>query len=69
MTGVRDLHVWTITSGLDSMSGHLVVDGGTDAKTVLTTAREAMTGKFGLSHTTIEIEDAASAAAEGTRAI
>lgn len=69
VTGVRDLHVWTITSGLDSMSGHLIVDGGADAKTVLAAAREAMATRFAVSHTTIEIEDAESAAAEGARAV
>ncbi len=69
VTGVRDLHVWTITSGLDSMSAHIVVDGSADAKLVLAAARGAMTTQFGLSHTTVEIEDAASAAAEGARAV
>jgi cobalt-zinc-cadmium efflux system protein len=69
VTAVRDLHVWTITSGLDSMSCHLVVDGGADAKTVLAATRGAMATRFALSHTTIEIEDADSAAAEGTRAV
>lgn len=69
VTELRDLHVWTITSGLDSMSGHLVVDGSADAKIVLAAARDAMVSRFGLSHTTIEIEDAESAVAEGVRAV
>jgi len=69
VTELRDLHVWTITSGLDSMSGHLVVDGSADAKIVLAAARNAMVTRFGLSHTTIEIEDAESAVAEGVRAV
>ena len=69
VTAVRDLHVWTITSGLDSMSCHLVVDGGADAKTVLAATRGAMATRFALLHTTIEIEDADSAAAEGARAV
>ena len=51
------------------MSCHLVVDGGADAKTVLAAARGAMATRFALSHTTIEIEDADSAAAEGARAV
>lgn len=69
VTQVRDLHVWTITSGLDSMSCHLVVDGTADAATVLAAAREAMANRFALSHTTIEIDDADSAATEGARAV
>lgn len=68
VTAVRDLHVWTITSGIDSMSGHLVVDGTTDAEALLATARKALKTGFGLSHTTIEIDNANSAAAEGAKA-
>ena len=51
------------------MSCHLVVDGGADAKTVLAATRGAMATRFALLHTTIEIEDADSAAAEGARAV
>lgn len=69
VTEVRDLHVWTITSGLDSMSCHLVVVDGADAMNVLAAAREEMAARFALTHTTIEIEDAESAAAEGARAV
>lgn len=69
VTEVRDLHVWTITSGLDSMSGHLVVDGSAEPKIVLAAAREVLATRFALSHTTIEIEDAESAASEGARPV
>jgi cobalt-zinc-cadmium efflux system protein len=61
---VHDLHVWTLTSGLDSMSGHIVVSDMADARRVLETARNLMKEKFGLEHVTIQIEDAALAAEE-----
>ena len=53
----HDIHVWTITSGLDSMSGHLVVKDMNDAKTILRSARQAMKERFHLDHVTIQIED------------
>jgi len=56
---VHDLHVWTITSGLDAMSCHLVVDDMAKAAAILTAANAAMRSEFKLTHTTIQIEDAA----------
>lgn len=53
---VHDLHVWTITSGLDSMSGHLVVAEGTDEQEVLVAVREMLHETFGIGHVTIQIE-------------
>ena len=59
VTAVHDLHVWTITSGLDAMSCHLVVDDMARARATLAAACEAMRSGFGLTHTTIQIEDQA----------
>ena len=61
---VHDLHVWTLTSGLDAMSGHLVVDDMARAGEVLAAARDAMHEDFGITHATIQIEDAAVAQTE-----
>jgi cobalt-zinc-cadmium efflux system protein len=57
VTAVHDIHVWTITSGLDSISAHLVVTDMTDAKRILRTARLAMKEKFHLDHVTMQVED------------
>ncbi|WP_119268667.1 cation diffusion facilitator family transporter [Taklimakanibacter deserti] len=65
VTAVHDLHVWTITSGLDAMSCHLVVADMTRARGILTNANELMKTSFGLDHTTIQIEDQALREAEG----
>ena len=59
VTAVHDLHVWTITSGLDAMSCHLVVADMARARDTLAAACEAMKSGFGLTHTTIQIEDQA----------
>ena len=53
---VHDLHVWTITSGLDSLSAHLLVERGLDEQIVLQEAVRLMERKYGISHCTIQIE-------------
>lgn len=64
MTAVRDLHVWTITSGLDAMSCHLVVADMARARNTLLSAQKAMKS-FGLTHVTIQVEDQSLREAEG----
>jgi cobalt-zinc-cadmium efflux system protein len=54
---VHDLHVWTITSGSNAMSGHLVVADVNASRGILVAARELLQGYFGLTHVTIELED------------
>ncbi|HEV2555190.1 MAG TPA: cation diffusion facilitator family transporter [Bosea sp. (in: a-proteobacteria)] len=65
VVAVDDLHVWTITSGLDAMSCHLVVDDMPNSAAILTAASAAMRSEFGLTHTTIQIEDGSIRNAEG----
>lgn len=62
---VHDLHVWTITSGLDAMSCHLVVADPGAAQRILTEASAAMREHFGITHSTIQIEDEAHRLSEG----
>ena len=54
---VHDLHMWTITSGLDSMSGHIVVTDVSEPPCLLRAVRDAMKDKFGLQHVTVQVED------------
>ena len=61
---VHDLHVWTITSGADAMSGHLVVANMAAAREILASAQVSLKLNFGLKHVTIQIEDAALQKAE-----
>lgn len=62
---VHDLHVWTITSGIDAMSCHLVVADMSRSRAILANANELMRASFGLTHTTIQIEDQDLREAEG----
>ena len=65
VAAVHDLHVWTLTSGLDSMSCHLVVDDIETRRDTLIAAQNTMRETFGITHTTIQIEDPALREAEG----
>lgn len=53
---VHDLHLWSLTQGSESMSGHLVVEGGRDSGEVLKSGTELLKERFGLSHVTLQIE-------------
>jgi len=53
---VHDLHLWSLTQGSESMSGHLVAEPGRDHGEILEAGRELLKEKFGLSHVTLQIE-------------
>lgn len=53
---VHDLHVWTITSGIESASGHIVIEDDSDYRTVLKTVLALLHEKYGISHATIQCE-------------
>ena len=52
---VHDLHVWTVTSGVVAMSGHLVVQDPQLNQGVLETAQQRLAG-LGIHHVTMQIE-------------
>ena len=52
---VHDLHVWTITSGLESLSAHVVCTER-PRTAVLTEIRETLSQRFGIDHQTIQLE-------------
>ncbi|MDZ5474169.1 cation diffusion facilitator family transporter [Bacillus sp. 31A1R] len=53
---VHDLHIWTITSGLDSLSCHIIVDDKVSSQQILQQAIEEIKNNFKIEHTTIQIE-------------
>jgi cobalt-zinc-cadmium efflux system protein len=53
---VHDLHVWSITSGLDSLSAHVVIEDGHSHSELLTALRAMLDERFGIDHVTIQIE-------------
>lgn len=56
VTNVHDLHVWTITSGLDSLSCHLLVEDDKEEQEVLQKVINLILEKYKIEHTTIQIE-------------
>lgn len=56
---VHDLHVWTITSGRNALSCHVVVDGSMTVEAVQQLMREAehKLVHLGIGHVTIQAED------------
>ena len=52
---VHDVHVWTVTSGYDVFSCHLVVDKGTNITKVVAAGAELLERQFGIRHTTIQV--------------
>ena len=57
--GVHDLHIWTITSGMEALSAHVVLADGSESQTssrVLETITAKLKEEFGIDHTTIQVE-------------
>lgn len=54
--GVHDLHVWTLTSGVNALSAHLVADTQTSVGDLLAEARRCATREFKITHVTFQIE-------------
>lgn len=58
VTGVHDLHVWTITSGYPALSAHVVSTHGTEPEMLLARVNRMLREEYHLTHTTIQIEPA-----------
>jgi len=52
---VHDLHLWTLTSGMEVGSAHLLVDADADPGAVLAAAQALLTGRD-LAHFTVQVE-------------
>ena len=53
---VHDLHVWTLTSGREAMSAHVVVDDLAGGERLLERLHALLHARFGIDHTTIQLE-------------
>jgi cobalt-zinc-cadmium efflux system protein len=56
VTEVHDMHLWSLSSGKESMTCHLVVSDDADTKRVLRAGAEMLKSRFGLDHVTLQIE-------------
>ena len=53
---VHDVHVWTLTSGMEVGSAHLSIDADADPGTVLSAARRLLREVHELPHFTVQVE-------------
>jgi cobalt-zinc-cadmium efflux system protein len=53
---VHDLHVWTLTSGREAMSAHVVVEDVSESERLLERLHAVLHARFGIDHTTIQVE-------------
>jgi cobalt-zinc-cadmium efflux system protein len=55
---VHDLHAWTITSGVNVLSAHVVLEPGAEAAAVLDELCRCLAGDFDIEHSTFQLESA-----------
>jgi cobalt-zinc-cadmium efflux system protein len=53
---IHDLHIWTLTSGIFTLSAHAVVDGEQDPHGLLDELEGRIQDAFGIKHITIQLE-------------
>ena len=62
---VHDLHVWTVGSGFPSVSAHVLVEPGADCHAIRLRLAKLLSDRFALSHSTLQVEHAATVTGEG----
>jgi cobalt-zinc-cadmium efflux system protein len=55
---VHDLHVWTISTGMDALSGHVVIRDQmlSESSTILSQINTVLAERYNITHTTIQME-------------
>ncbi|MES1171187.1 MAG: cation diffusion facilitator family transporter, partial [Actinomycetota bacterium] len=56
VTDVHDLHAWTLTSGMNVATAHLLIAAEVDGGTVLATAQEVLREQHDIAHATLQVE-------------
>ena len=54
---VHDLHVWPLSTTVNALTAHVEHDGSRDSDALLRDAEAAIQQRFGISHTTIQLEN------------
>jgi len=53
---IHDLHAWSITTGMNVVSAHVVLDKGADPPAVLDELCRCLSGDFDIEHSTFQLE-------------
>ena len=56
VTGIFELHIWSITSGMDALSAHVVIIDPSKSQTILQEITSLLEKRFNITHATIQIE-------------
>lgn len=56
MIDIHDLHVWTLTSGMEVASAHLMITNDRDPHETLDGARDMLQRDFHIAHATLQVE-------------
>lgn len=56
VAGLHDVHVWTLTSGMNAMSLHVVLADGASHDAVLAAVQKGITSQFSIHHVTVQVE-------------
>jgi cobalt-zinc-cadmium efflux system protein len=54
--GVHDLHIWSLTTGMEAVSGHVLVSDLSESQRILRDLGELLSTRFGLGHLTLQVE-------------
>jgi cobalt-zinc-cadmium efflux system protein len=55
---VHDIHIWSITSGINALSAHLQIDDQkvSESEKIISTVNGMLSGKYNITHTTFQVE-------------
>jgi cobalt-zinc-cadmium efflux system protein len=56
VSGVHDLHVWSLTSGVNALSVHVVKTNEASLSDILGAVRSKVTSELAISHVTVQVE-------------
>jgi cobalt-zinc-cadmium efflux system protein len=56
VAGVHELHIWTLTDGVESLSAHLLINDYSKSTGILKEANRRLSCDFGIAHSTLQLE-------------
>lgn len=56
VVSLHDLHLWAITSGKNSLTAHILIDGTVESTTLINSIQSSLSDKFAITHTTLQCE-------------
>lgn len=54
---VHDLHVWTLTQGVEALSAHVVVENMDNCEDIISSINKELSEKFKITHVTLQLEN------------